>query len=223
MEQIVKNNSNGVVVQVWDPLIRIGHWLIVCGFFIAYIVEDDKLKVHVWAGYTVGIVLLIRLLWGFMGPENARFSSFIYKPQRILRYLADLPRGQARRYLDHSPAGGAMIIALILGLLIITVSGLMVYAYEEHSGPVSIFITPMVEIDSAAPGGHAGHSMAAAEFEEREEFWEELHELAANFTLALVLLHILGVALASWIHRENLVASMITGKKYCKTREPGAS
>lgn len=193
-----------VMVRVWDPIIRIGHWLIVGGFFIAYVLEEDNLVVHVWAGYVVGAVVLIRLLWGFVGPENARFSSFLYKPRQILNYLMDLPRRRSRRYLGHSPAGGAMILVLILGLSTITASGLMVYAYEENAGPMSVFIDSDQAADSSP-----GHQ----QFEESEEFWEELHELAANLTLALVLFHVLGVFLASRIHGENLILAMFNGKK----------
>lgn len=42
---------------------------------------------------------------------------------------------------------------------------------------------------------------------------EELHEGASNFMLAVVGVHVAGVALASWLHRENLVRSMVNGKK----------
>jgi cytochrome b len=42
---------------------------------------------------------------------------------------------------------------------------------------------------------------------------EEVHELAANALLAVVIAHVAGVLLSSLLHRENLVRSMLTGYK----------
>lgn len=47
-----------------------------------------------------------------------------------------------------------------------------------------------------------------------DEFVEELHELSANVTVALVGLHVAGAIYESIRHRENLVLAMITGRKH---------
>ncbi|MBB1093128.1 cytochrome b/b6 domain-containing protein [Rhodopseudomonas palustris] len=49
-------------------------------------------------------------------------------------------------------------------------------------------------------------------------FWgsklvEKVHETLANATVALIALHILGVIVVSFEHKENLVKAMITGMK----------
>ena len=62
-------------VYVWDRFVRLFHWSLVAGFNIAYLTEGDLLNLHVWAGYLVGLLIVARVLWGFVGPSHARFSD----------------------------------------------------------------------------------------------------------------------------------------------------
>jgi len=181
------------MIKVWDPLVRIFHWSLVSAFFIAYFTEDDLLDLHVYAGYLIGGLLIFRLVWGFVGSRHARFTDFVKRPREVWAYLKSIIGQHPRRYLGHNPAGGAMVIALLSSLVLVTVSGIALYGIEESSGPL------------AASLSGAG------------EFWEDVvegvHEFFANATLALVFFHVLGVLMASFQHKENLVKSMIDGRK----------
>jgi cytochrome b len=205
---------------VWDLFVRVAHWTIVAGFFLAYFTEDDALTLHVWAGYTVGIVVLLRIVWGFVGPRNARFADFLYRPSEVRAYLRDLLRSRARRYLGHSPAGGAMAFALWVGLLVTVGSGIMLYAIEKNAGPLAGIVTsahqqqgaPALSEDREIGDGDAQGVLAEGS-PGSDELWEELHEVAANLTLVLVILHVIGVLLAGYVHRENLARAMLIGRK----------
>lgn len=190
---VTAQDSGAPRLRVWDPLVRIFHWTLVTCFAVAYFTEDDLLALHVWAGYVVLGLIAVRLVWGFVGPRHARWGDFVKEPREILAYLRDALRFRARRHLGHNPAGGAMIVALFVGLIATGASGLAVYGAQELSGPLAGLL-------GGLPEGW-GHTL------------EEVHEVLANLTLALVVLHLGGVALASLQHRENLVRAMITGYK----------
>jgi len=205
-------------VKVWDPVVRIGHWVLVAAFFTAYFTEEDLLAQHVWAGYAVAGVVLLRILWGFIGSEHARFRDFLYSPVQALQYLGRLATHRARRYIGHSPAGAVMIFALLASLAVTTFSGLEIYAIEENAGPLAAMVAaePPSLIAAARADGRGDEDSdagAAGGSEAAEEFWENIHEASANFTVVFVLLHIAGVLAASVSHRENLVKSMLTGRK----------
>lgn len=208
----VPSRESASLVKVWDPLVRIGHWLLVLGFFIAYLTEDDFLTVHVWAGYLVAAVTSFRVVWGLVGPTHARFTDFAYSPRAIVRYVVGLFSRSTPRYLGHSPAGGAMVFALLIGLAATGFSGLMLYAIEENAGPFAELMAAEATFPAIVSTAWADEDEHEVD-EDREEWWEELHEFFANFTLVLVGFHVGGVLLASFVHKENLVKSMFTGKK----------
>jgi cytochrome b len=212
------------MVKVWDIFVRISHWSVAVGFFVAYYTEDEALGLHVWAGYVAGVLVVMRILWGFVGPRHARFSDFLYGPHKVIGYLGALAAFRAERHLGHSPAGGAMAIALWVGLLAVVWSGLELYAREEGAGPLASVSAPADP--SRAPGDSLLVLVSEHEDEDDEEGgrdgegreedegeWEDIHEFLANLVFVLVILHIAGVVLASVVQKENLTRSMITGMK----------
>jgi cytochrome b len=201
-------NANNEI-KVWDPLVRVFHWSLVAVFTIAYLSGDEWQPLHVWAGYAVAALLAIRLVWGIIGTEHARFVDFLYSPAKVIGYLKDLAALRARRYTGHSPAGGAMAVALLLSLGATSLTGMQLYAVEEDKGPFAgARLESISPIATAYADDDDGH-----EHEGHGEFWEETHEFFANFTVLLVILHLGGVALASFVHGENLPRAMITGRK----------
>lgn len=183
-------------VRVWDPLVRLFHWALAAAFTVAYVIEDDWLALHVWTGYLILVLVGVRLLWGFVGPRHARWTDFVKTPAEILAYLRRAVRPGAARYLGHNPAGGAMVVALIASLAVTVLSGLAVYGGQELSGPLALL--------GATPEAWA-HVL------------EDLHEIMANLTLALVVMHVGGVLWSSLQYRENLIVAMVTGYKRSKS------
>ena len=187
----MSNNEN--TIKVWDPFVRLFHWTLVLSFFTAYITEEDFLDIHSFAGYTVLALLILRILWGLVGTRYARFSDFIYSPRTIKNFIKETLSFKAKRYLGHNPAGGAMILLMIISLLATTLTGIAIYGIEEQAGPLASWYT----LHDSFVG----------------DVLEETHEFFANFTLFLVIVHIAGVIFESVVHKENLVKAMINGKK----------
>jgi cytochrome b len=121
-------------VLIWDWPVRIGHWLLVGAFALAWITgESEEWRlVHAFAGGTVVGVILFRLLWGLVGTRHARFASFVRGPQAALDYVLGLLRGKESQYAGHNAAGGWAIIALLALGLLTGASGWLIY--QEMGG-----------------------------------------------------------------------------------------
>jgi len=112
-------------VIVWDPLVRIFHWSLVGLFAFAYFSGDEWKSAHQIAGYTIAALVAFRLVWGLIGTKNARFTSFVRGPLATFGYLGKALAFRAPRYLGHNPAGGAMIVALLVAIATIATTGYM--------------------------------------------------------------------------------------------------
>ena len=201
---------------VWDPLVRIFHWSLVACFTVAWLTGEEESRLHVLAGYAVIGLVLVRILWGFIGTRYARFRDFVYRPSTVLAYARDMLAGKPKRYLGHNPLGGMMIIALLLSLLGVSVTGLVLQEVKEGSGTFASIsagtsVTPLAVIAEAVADNDDNEG--GEENEDGDEMWKELHEFFANLCLLLVALHITGVIVGSLVHRENLVRAMFTGRK----------
>jgi cytochrome b len=118
-------------VRVWDPFVRLFHWILALAVLVAFLTEDELQGLHTQAGYLVLGLIAARLVWGVIGPRHARWWDFVRGPRAVLAYLQDVLRGHPARYLGHNPAGGAMAVALIVGLLGTTLTGIATLGNEE--------------------------------------------------------------------------------------------
>jgi cytochrome b len=179
-------------VLVWDVPTRLFHWLFAASFAMAWITsENDRwLSVHTFFGYLMLGLIGFRLIWGVAGGHYARFASFYYSPMAGLAYLRQALSGSGARYLGHNPAGSQAVYLLLALGLAVCVTGLFTQGGEEQQGAAAGVV-----------------SIAAG------RMIKEGHEVTAILMLLLVFGHLTGVAVESWLHKENLPRSMVSGIK----------
>ncbi len=191
---------------LWDPVVRLTHWTIAVAIVVNYALTEDGGTTHVWVGYLALAILVLRLVWGFVGPAEARFAAFPPAPRAALAHLADLAAGRPGRYRSHNPAGALMAYALWAMLAVVIATGILMTA----GGPGDeALMRAAVERDdwSILTGATPWVGDAAA------EVLEEVHEVAANLLLLLAALHIAGVAVESRAMRTNLVRAMLPWRR----------
>lgn len=205
--------SNYSLIKVWDILIRIFHWSLVIAFAVAYITSEEENPVHIYSGYIVLGLIVFRVVWGFVGSKYAKFSDFVRSPKVVYHYVQQNMTGNPQHYLGHNPVGGWMVLAMLIMLFVVTLSGLKVYAIEEGKGLLaanSVNLSPVALAIAEDDGDDDDNKKADAS---DEEFWEEIHEVSSNLMVFMIVLHILGVIVSSRKHKENLVKAMLTGNK----------
>lgn len=195
-------------VRVWDPVIRLFHWGLVAAFVVVWLTADELQPVHEIAGYVIAALIAVRVLWGFVGTRYARFTQFLRRPSTTARYLSDTVNGREARYIGHNPAGAIMTIAIL-----VTLSGTAFTGWLMAELGRQALLPDLPQITATAFADEDEYGEYGEEGEGGEEVLEELHETLANLMLLLIALHLGGVVLASFRHRENLARAMVTGRK----------
>jgi cytochrome b len=178
-------------VLVWDVPTRLFHWVVATLVVAAYVTwRLNWMDWHAMAGYALLTSVLFRILWGFFGSETTRFSRFLASPRTAARHLAHALRREPDRQAGHNPAGGWMVLLLLLLLFGETLSGVYVANDVADEGPFTE-LTP-ARIANAITALHW-------------IFWDAL--------LTAVALHLLAIFLYMLVKGQNLLLPMVTGWK----------
>lgn len=180
-------------VPVWDVPVRITHWVLVlllAGLLVTGLVGDALLPWHMRLGQVMLAVVAFRVLWGFAGSRNARFRSFVRGPRAVARYARSHLARTPEIHTTHNPAGGWMVVALLLALLAQAGTGLFANDGVMSEGPLAQRVTQAT-------------SDALAWFHRR--FWWVI--------AALVLVHVAAVIAYRVALHENLTVAMLRGSK----------
>jgi len=110
------------LIRVWDPGVRIFHWLLVAAIALAFLSSEEESALSEWhipIGWIAALLIVFRLIWGFFGGEHARFVNFI-RPSRIGAHVRGLLSGKVEPSIGHNPLGALAVIGL-LALVALTV------------------------------------------------------------------------------------------------------
>ena len=179
---------------VWDPFVRFFHWSLVTLITVAavtgFVLGPSWIPVHILTASLAALLVIGRIIWGFVGGRYARFSGFVAGPVRTVAYARDLLRGREPHYIGHNPLGAAMVLVLMALVLALGVTGWAFLGAGAKQGPFALAL-PYAD------------SFALLDW----------HEALAIALVALVVLHVAGVVFTGKREDENLVRAMVTGEK----------
>lgn len=178
---------------VWDIPLRLFHWLFALSIGASWLTAElgfEYMQIHFYLGYWTLGLLLFRIVWGFVGPKHARFSNFLKGPSVLLDYLKSMFTGSPIHTAGHNPAGGLMVIVMIILVAVQAGSGLFTSDDIVWSGPYY-----------PAVSGETARTMAV------------IHQQNFDFVLAAIALHILAIIFYWLVKKQNLIVPMFTGHK----------
>ena len=193
-----------VPVRVWDLPTRLFHWLLaaaVVGSVASAKIGGGAMAWHFRFGYLVLTLVCFRMLWGLMGGRWSRFTSFIYAPTTLWRYLRGSTEPGEHLDVGHSPTGAASVFALLGMLAVQLATGLVADDEIANQGPLYRFVSG----DTA---------LLATSWHKTWGQW---------LLLGLVGLHIAAILFYLLKKHTNLVAPMLHGDKLLASGTPASA
>lgn len=189
-------------VRVWDLPTRVFHWALAATVIGALgCAWADAMVWHVRLGFLALTLLAFRLLWGVVGGRWSRFTSFVYAPGTLWRYLRGQSRPDEQLDVGHTPTGALSVFGLLAILLAQVGTGLVADDEIAFVGPLNRFI--------AAETAHGATSW--------HKTWGQW------IILAMVLLHIAAIVWYRVKKRVDLVRPMIDGDKPLPAGTPASA
>ncbi len=179
---------------IWTLPTRVFHWMLVVFIVAAYLTsqEESFLNIHATFGYGVGILILFRIIWGFIGPKYSKFKDFPLSIKEAIDFTKNIFNPK-KIYLGHNPAASFVMIAIIFTTAFVVISGVLTYGVQEARGILAFLNSPL--------------------FKEMEIF-EEIHEIFVNLLMLLVVAHLGGVFVDRVLHKEQgVLESIFSGYK----------
>lgn len=195
-------------VKVWDIWIRLFHWLLVALILLSYLTGEiggfdftmpgterfvSNMNVHMWSGVAILGLVAFRLVWGFAGSTTARFANFVRGPGTIIAYLKSMLSGPVSFFAGHNPAGGAVVVIILIALAAQATTGL--FSQDESffatKGPLAFLVE-----DDLSKQITVIH----------KQIWE-------YGLLILIVVHIAANLFYWLIKKQDLILAMITGRR----------
>ncbi len=199
-------------VKIWDIGIRVFHWALVLMIPAIWLLAEqdevisdwaravgidlDPMRWHARLGYLVAGLLVFRLLWGIFGSDTARFSQFLKSPKTVIVYLSKQlrPIESHMPHIGHNPAGGWMVFALLLLMVVQVVTGLFNVDDVDFEGPLYAFASDGVN-----------------------KLMHELHEINFDLLLIAIAIHISAIVFYAVVKKDRLVPAMVSGSRMLAT------
>jgi cytochrome b len=192
----------------WDPVVKITHWSIAAAVLVNGALTEGGSWPHIWVGYALCAILALRLLWGLVGPAEARFSAFPPNPAKAIAHIRDIRAGKNHVEPSHNPLGALMVYAIwgTLGVIIATgiaMAGLPPHAAEQHKPAAHAMVASASDADEDKDEGGS----------EQDSPIKDVHETAADLLYVLIALHLAGVIFETRRSGRQIVLAMIPGRR----------